>query len=365
MDDFRYPLVSELLYQAKNHCPSKLSACPIGQLWHIDPVDPAALLTQIHSLLQSEELTPAEQLKLGFLAAYSWPMHYHPKTQDLILTTQSYINAKDTQESLLFWSATVGFYLRQNQILRAFNSLSAAFDWASKYASLTDLFPLLNWSILCFSRTNRQREALQYSNLALELASRFEDSYRIQAFTYARAHTLLRLGNYTDSRGLYENLHRHVDAGTALFEQANHTGVLCGLAKIAIENRQFDDAAYLLGRTQEMLDSNSENLLIFRCLVLQCDFDLATNNKIGARDNLEAFTHHRLTHAFELDIPSETQAMHLQQRLRSNCKQPIQATAQPKQSALELAIAQLQKSARQCLSTRAHKGDLPQSQALH
>lgn len=365
MEDFRYPLVSELLFRAQNNDVTALPFTPIGQLWHIDSVNTGDVLLQLEAILCSRELSTADRLKLGFLIAYSWPLHCHPKTHDLLLIAQGYINRHDVQESLLFWSVLAGYYLRRNQVMRAISNLAVGFDWASKYGSIEDTLPLLNWSIVCFSRLNRQQEALSYSCNALRLAQQLDNPRRVQAFGYARAHTLMRMGNYSDCIDCYEILLKEVTAGTAQFEPTNHIGVINGLAKIAIDARQLKRAENLLHFSAELSAHSSENLLLTRGLILQCELELAKNNNRGAHSCCEALSHHRSTTAFELDIPVEQRAQQLQLHFKIAVVQPKEENTQTAPLELELAIHQLHKSSRRCQQILACSNNAPAPALLH
>lgn len=365
MDEFRYPLVSELVYRAQNHDIKKLSLIPIGQLWQIDPVEPGAVLKQLSRALDDPNLDAGERLKLGYLAVYSWHIHYHPYTENILLRTQQAIDPKFPEESLLFWGVMAGYYLRKNEVIRALQNLSSAFNWAANNAKIDDIFPLLSWTILCLSRINSQTTAFQISEWALQQSKKLEDSHRVQCFSYSRAHTLLRMGNYKDCQSSYETLYQHILAGTDVFGHSNQVGVVNGLAKIALANHRIGDAERLLAFSNELNSQTKESLLLFRNLVLESEFHLAKSDKKKAHDGFAALSAHRDSNAFDLDIPVELQVLQLQRDLHLGAARTHDTTKQPNRLKVELAANQLCKSFKRCLSCMSYR-DKPRSmQPLH
>ena len=302
MNEQPYPLVTELLYRAKNYSIEALSISPIFELWRIESLDIDIVMAQLKSGLESDSLSAADKLKLGFLIGYSWPLHYHPRTEELLLLAKTHIHENYVAESMLLWGKLASFLFRDNQLKRALDEITLAFKWAKHRANARDIVPFMHWSTLIFVRLNRPQDIATLAKAILTFSDAEEDSHYRQCSELSLAMSLLDEGLLDKSHSLLEHTCNRINAGTSRLCTWNQAGAVHCLAKIAYKKNDLQSAEKLSSLSMELNENDQHEILKARSKVLRYKLARVNNASQSASALLEDLAYYQDNLADDIDI---------------------------------------------------------------
>lgn len=319
MIDTPYPFVSDLLFRAKNHSISSLSATPITRLWNTEFLNPDIVMKQLESLLESATLSAPVKLRLGFLIGFSWPLHYHKNTENILLCAKKHIDENHPAESLLFWGNLASFYLRCHRIPLALEQLSQAFEWATGRATVSDLSPLIEWAILIFIRLNRPKDSFHFANVGRAINNQVQPYYH-QNCEYARAASLMRMGNDKDSTLQLEYLRHRILQGNTHLATGNQVSVLHCLAQLSFGRADDNKTEHLLDLSDELNQLERIPLLEARLQLMRYKLARSRNDIKKVSTLFEKLAHYQDHERCDLDVLLSQQIT-----LIRNNKAPVQS----------------------------------------
>lgn len=313
MGEMPYPFVSELLFRAKNHSINSLSTIPITQLWRIESLEPDVVMTQLSCLLKSTKLSSCVKLKLGFLIGYSWPLHHHRETENLLICAKNHIDERHVAESLLLWGNLASCYLRDEKVSQALSELTQAFKWATTRAQMDDLAPLLNWATLIFIRLNRSQLSYKLSNIGLILGNAEDDSHSRQCLEYVRAVSQIRLGNSNAGLPQLLALQQKINSGNTQLDKGNQSGVIQQLAQLALDNKDTKETERLLLLSEELNQDNRHTLMEARIQHMRFKLALLREDRQTAAELAAALISYQDNESEDLDIVLKQQITQIRQ----------------------------------------------------
>lgn len=349
MSDLPYPFVTELVFRAKHLNIEALSVSPIFRLWRIETLDTDIVMTQLRSALDDRSLSSAEKLKLGFLIAYSWPLHYHHRTEELLLLAKSHISESHVAESMLLWGKLSSFYLRSNQLSRALDEVTLALRWAKHRTKKDDIVPMIYWANLIFIRLKRPREIACFSKAVLVLTDAEDDSPFRQGSEYTLAISQMIVGNHGKSQSLLENACKKIYTGKSRMDGWNQTGAVQWFAQLAYEKNDIQRAENLNALSVELNQNDKHAILIARNRLLQYKLALANNTLNSANTLAEELVHYQDTTSNDLDADLNDEITQI--RVAKQPKKLLPPQCSASFSASEPDILRLQQSFQGCMQS--------------
>ena len=349
MSDMPYPFVTELLFRAKHLNLEALSVSPIFRLWRIEKLEPDIVMTQLRSALEDRSLSSAEKLKLGFLIGYSWPLHYHPRTEELLLLAKSHIGESHVAESMLLWGKLSSFYLRSNQLSRAIDELTLALIWAKRHAKKEDIIPMMFWASLIFIRLKRPGEIASFSKAVLAFTDAEDDSHFRQGSEYTLAISQMMVGNHKNSQGLLEKAYKKIYTGRSRLDTWNQAGAVQWFAQLAYEKNDIQRADKLNALSGELNQNDKHEILVARNCLLRYKLALANDALSAASTLAEELVHYQDTASNDLDAELNNKITQI--RVTSQTKKFLPPQCSVSFSTSEPAILRLQESFQGCMQS--------------
>jgi len=340
-----YPFVTDLVFRAKHHSIEALSVSPIFGLWSIEKLDTNTVISQFQAELEGNSLTAAEKLKLGFLIGYSWPMHHHPKTEQLLLLAKAQINDSNIVESMLLWGKLASFYFRSNQLTRALEELTLALNWAKFRVKSKDIIPFMHWTTMIFVRLNRPQYVASLANTMLKFTNAIEEPHYYQSSEYLLAISLFEEGKLSQSQQLLEQACEKTQSGTSRLCGWDQIGSTHKLAQVAFEQSNIKYAEKLNAQSMELNQSDNHELLNARCQLLQYKLECARDSNNSASALADELEHYQDYTNDDVDFKLDKEITQIRVNRQAEKKQ-VSLTTSPDYGH-EAEIAKLQQSLQQ------------------